>query len=161
MPQSKELEMPVETLLVVGAGPKALAVAAKAAALRELGLPTPRVIVVEATAVGANWLANGGWTDGQHRLGTSPEKDIGFPYRSNLARGQNNAINEKMMKFSWTSFLVEHGTYSEWIDRGRPSPHHHVWAKYLQWVAQKVDLELIVGTVRSIAADGRGWSVTV
>lgn len=153
----------METLLVVGAGPKALAVAAKSQVLRKLGLPAPRVIVVEAHAVGGNWLPSGGWTDGQHRLGTSPEKDIGFPYHSTWARGHNRAINAGMTAYSWTSFLVEHGTFAEWIDRGRPSPHHHVWAKYLQWVARRIDLELVLGTVRSIRQDdaGTGWSVSV
>ncbi|WP_327095416.1 lysine N(6)-hydroxylase/L-ornithine N(5)-oxygenase family protein [Nocardia vinacea] len=151
----------MDTLLVVGAGPKALAVAAKAHVLRKLGLAAPRVIVVEAHAVGGNWLPSGGWTDGQHRLGTSPEKDIGFPYHSTWARGHNRAIDEAMMAYSWTSFLVEHGTYAEWIDRGRPSPHHHVWAKYLQWVARAIDLELVFGTVDSVAAAADGWLVSV
>ncbi|MEU7765387.1 SidA/IucD/PvdA family monooxygenase [Nocardia sp. NPDC049190] len=150
----------MQTLLVIGAGPKALAVAAKAHVLRELNVPAPRVIVVEAQAVGGNWLPSGGWTDGRHRLGTSPEKDIGFPYHSTSARGRNRAINEAMMAYSWTSFLVDQGTYAEWIDRGRPSPQHHVWAKYLQWVARAIDLELVYGTVQSIAADSDGWRVT-
>ncbi|MFQ6324657.1 SidA/IucD/PvdA family monooxygenase [Nocardia sp. CWNU-33] len=155
----------METLLVVGAGPKALAVAAKSHVLRKLGLPAPRVIVVEAHAVGGNWLPSGGWTDGRHRLGTSPEKDIGFPYHSTWARGHNGAINEAMMAYSWTAFLVEHGTYAEWIDRGRPSPQHHVWAKYLQWVAREIDLELVLGAVGSIRqrpdAAVEGWLVSV
>ncbi|WP_062983201.1 SidA/IucD/PvdA family monooxygenase [Nocardia anaemiae] len=151
----------MDTLLVVGAGPKALAVAAKAHVLRKLGLAPPRVIVVEAHAVGGNWLPSGGWTDGQHRLGTSPEKDIGFPYHSTLVRGHNRAIDEAMMAYSWTSFLVEHGTYAEWIDRGRPSPHHHVWAKYLQWVARAIDLELVLARVDSVAAAADGWLVSV
>ncbi|MEV6771193.1 SidA/IucD/PvdA family monooxygenase [Nocardia sp. NPDC051030] len=151
----------MDTLLVVGAGPKALAVAAKSHVLRELGLPAPRVIVVEAHAVGGNWLPSGGWTDGQHRLGTSPEKDVGFPYHSTLARGHNRAIDEAMRGFSWNAFLVEHGTYAEWIDRGRPSPQHHVWAKYLQWVARKTDMDLVLGSVRGIAAAADGWLVTV
>ncbi|AXK86458.1 SidA/IucD/PvdA family monooxygenase [Nocardia farcinica] len=162
---AREWESGVETLLVVGAGPKALAVAAKSHVLRQLGLSAPRVIAVEAHAVGGNWLASGGWTDGRHRLGTSPEKDIGFPYHSTWARGHNREINEAMMAFSWTSFLVEHGTYAEWIDRGRPSPQHHVWAKYLQWVARKIDLELVLGKVRTIRQrptdGGAGWSVEV
>ncbi|WP_378737095.1 SidA/IucD/PvdA family monooxygenase [Nocardia brasiliensis] len=155
----------METLLVVGAGPKALAVAAKSHVLRNLGLPAPRVIVVEARTVGGNWLPSGGWTDGQHRLGTSPEKDIGFPYHSTWARGHNQAINAAMKAYSWTSFLVEHGTFAEWIDRGRPSPHHHVWAKYLQWVARAIDLDLVIGTVHSIKQRqngfAEGWSVAV
>ncbi|MGY4103366.1 SidA/IucD/PvdA family monooxygenase [Nocardia sp. R16R-3T] len=151
----------MDTLLVVGAGPKALAVAAKAHVLRKLGLAAPRVIVVEAHAVGGNWLPSGGWTDGRHRLGTSPEKDIGFPYHSTWARGHNRAIDEAMLAYSWTSFLVEHGTYAEWIERGRPSPQHHVWAKYLQWVARAIDLELVLGTVDSVAAAADGWLVSV
>src|SRR5690606_36359217 len=99
--------------------------------------------------------------DGRHRLGTSPEKDVGFPYHSSWARGHNRAINEAMMAFSWTSFLVERGGYAEWVDRGRPSPHHHVWAKYLQWVARKSGVEVVLGTVRTIAAAARGWEVAV
>ncbi|MFR9752295.1 SidA/IucD/PvdA family monooxygenase [Nocardia sp. 004] len=150
----------METLVVIGAGPKAIAVAAKAHVLRELGLPAPRVVVVEEQAVGANWLPSGGWTDGRHRLGTGPEKDIGFPYHSTWARGHNRAINEAMIAYSWTSFLVDQGTYAEWVDRGRPSPQHHVWAKYLQWVAARIDLELVIGTVRSVAAAADGWLVT-
>ncbi|MEV0433841.1 SidA/IucD/PvdA family monooxygenase [Nocardia sp. NPDC050413] len=150
----------MQTLLVVGAGPKALAVAAKSHVLRSLGLPAPRVVVVEAHAVGGNWLPTGGWTDGQHRLGTSPEKDIGFPYHSTWARGRNREIDRAMSAYSWTSFLIEHGTYAEWIDRGRPSPQHHVWAKYLQWVAKSIDLELVIGRVEQIRHDDR-WQVRV
>ena len=40
------------------------------------------IAVGPGSLVNANWQAEGGWTDGQHRLGTSPEKDVGFPYRS-------------------------------------------------------------------------------
>ncbi len=152
---------PVETLLVVGAGPKAMAVAAKAQVLREIGLPAPRVIIVESHAVGGNWLSTGGWTDGRHRLGTSPEKDVGFPYRSTWARGHNRAIDAAMRAYSWTSFLVENGTYAEWIDRGRPNPQHHVWARYLQWVAAKSGAEIVMGAVRRIAPASDGWLVSV
>ncbi|WP_458686157.1 SidA/IucD/PvdA family monooxygenase [Nocardia tengchongensis] len=151
----------METLLVVGAGPKALAVAAKSRVLRDLGLPAPRVTVVEAQTVGGNWLPTGGWTDGRHRLGTSPEKDVGFPYHSTWARGRNREIDEAMRAFSWTAFLVEHGTYAEWIDRGRPSPQHHVWAKYLQWVAKRSEMDLVRGAVTGIAAAADGWLVSV
>nr|WP_083905161.1 SidA/IucD/PvdA family monooxygenase [Nocardia transvalensis] len=138
-----------------------MAVAAKARVLRDLGLPAPRVVVVESHTVGGNWLPSGGWTDGQHRLGTGPEKDVGFPYHSTWARGHNRAIDQAMVGFSWTSFLVENGTYAEWVDRGRPSPQHHVWAKYLQWVAAKAEVELVSGTVRQIRAAADGWLVSV
>jgi mycobactin lysine-N-oxygenase len=65
------------TLAIVGAGAKAVAVAAKAAVLREMGVAVADVVAVERAGVAANWRAGGGWTDGRQRLGTSPEKDVG------------------------------------------------------------------------------------
>ena len=85
------------TLAVLGAGPKAVAVAAKSAELRAMGVPAPDVVVVERTGVGANWTAAGGWTDGEHRLGTSPEKDVGFPYRSALVPRRNAELDTAMI----------------------------------------------------------------
>ena len=45
------------TLAVVGAGAKAVAVAAKAAELRDMGVDAPEVVAVERTGVAANWQA--------------------------------------------------------------------------------------------------------
>ncbi|MDN6387909.1 MAG: hypothetical protein L0J86_09585, partial [Corynebacterium sp.] len=73
------------SLIILGAGPKAVAVQAKAHALRSLGLPAPTITVVDHQGVGGNWRAGGGWTDGRHQLGTSPTKDVGFPYRTRIA----------------------------------------------------------------------------
>ncbi|HEY2448879.1 MAG TPA: lysine 6-monooxygenase, partial [Mycobacterium sp.] len=77
------------TLAVLGAGVKAVAVAAKAYALGQMGVDAPEVVAVERIGVGANWQSSGGWTDGAQRLGTSPEKDVGFPYRSSLVPRRN------------------------------------------------------------------------
>ena len=60
-----------QKLAIIGAGAKAVAVAAKAAELRAMGVDAPEVIAVERTAIAANWQAAGGWTDGAHRLGTA------------------------------------------------------------------------------------------
>lgn len=38
-------------------------------------------MLIEQRAV-ADWHGTDGWTDGEPHLGTPPEKDIGFPYRS-------------------------------------------------------------------------------
>ena len=150
-----------DRLVIIGAGPKAMAIAAKAHVLASLGLCTPAVTVIEPAAVGGNWLGTGGWTNGMHRLGTSPEKDVGFPYHSTTIRGFNAEINHQMREFSWTSFLVERGTYAEWVDRGRPSPQHHLWAKYLQWVARKTGVELITGRAESIGVAENRWRIEV
>ncbi len=145
------------TLAIIGAGAKAVAVAAKAAVLQDVGVEVPEVIAVERTGVAANWRAGGGWTDGRQRLGTSPEKDIGFPYRSALVPGRNDEVDERMMRFSWQSYLVATDQFVGWIDRGRPAPTHDTWAQYLRWVADVVGLKVVRGEVVQISVDTQRW----
>jgi mycobactin lysine-N-oxygenase len=141
------------TLAVVGAGAKAVAVAAKAAELRDMGVDVPEVVAVEKTGVAANWQADGGWTDGQHRLGTSPEKDVGFPYHSTLVPRRNAELDERMTRHSWQQYLISTGQFAEWIDRGRPAPTHRRWSQYLRWVAGSVEMNVVSGEVRGISVD--------
>ncbi|HEX5144629.1 MAG TPA: NADPH-dependent L-lysine N(6)-monooxygenase MbtG [Mycobacterium sp.] len=149
------------TLAVIGAGPKAVAVAAKAAALRSMGVPAPDVVAIERTGVAANWTVAGGWTDGEHRLGTSPEKDVGFPYRSALVARRNAELDSRMMRHSWQSYLVGTGQFAEWVDRGRPAPTHRRWASYLNWVAEAVGMSVIHGEAERISVSGAQWVVQV
>jgi mycobactin lysine-N-oxygenase len=149
----------MSTLAVLGAGAKAVAVAAKAFVLREMGVEVPDVIAVERTGVGANWQASGGWTDGAHRLGTSPEKDVGFPYRSALAPRRNAELDERMMRYSWQSYLIATASFAEWVDRGRPAPTHRRWSQYLGWVAQHVGLNVVHGEVDGLAVTGDRWAL--
>src|ERR1700761_9280732 len=106
------------TFAVLGAGVKAVAVAAKAFVLREMGVEAPEGGAVERLGVGANWQASGGWTDGAQRLGTSPEKDVGFPYRSSLAPRRNAELDERMTRHSWQSYLVPPRELAQGIARG-------------------------------------------
>ncbi|EID10250.1 NADPH-dependent L-lysine N(6)-monooxygenase MbtG [Mycolicibacterium phlei] len=151
------------TLAIIGAGAKAVAVAAKAAVLRDMGVDAPDVVAVEKICVGANWQADGGWTDGAHRLGTSPEKDVGFPYRSSLVPRRNAELDERMTRLSWQQYLIATGQFAEWIDRGRPAPTHRRWSQYLNWVADNVDMNVVVGEAQQISVDTTGdaprWSV--
>ncbi|BDE15041.1 MULTISPECIES: NADPH-dependent L-lysine N(6)-monooxygenase MbtG [Mycobacterium] len=147
------------TLAVIGAGAKAVAVAAKAAVLREMGVETPDVVAIERTEVAANWLPGGGWTDGRQRLGTSPEKDVGFPYRSTLVAGRESEVDEQMMRFSWQSYLVASDQFVGWVDRGRPAPAHDTWARYLRWVAEVAGLKVVQGEARKIAVEQSRWAV--
>ena len=139
------------TLAVIGAGPKAIAVAAKAAELRAMGVPAPDVVVVERSGVAANWQSVGGWTDGNHRLGTGPEKDVGFPYRSSLVPRRNAELDERMTRHSWQAHLIATGRFAEWIDRGRPAPTHNRWSQYLRWVADEVGMTVVSGEVERIS----------
>lgn len=142
------------TLAVIGAGPKAIAVAAKAAELREMGVAAPEVVVVERAGVAANWQAVGGWTDGNHRLGTGPEKDVGFPYRSSLVSRRNAELDERMTRHSWQAYLIATGGFAEWVDRGRPAPTHKRWSQYLGWVAETIGMNVVSGEVERISVGG-------
>lgn len=147
------------TLAVIGAGAKAVAVAAKAAALNQMGIDTVDVVAIERSGVAANWGAGGGWTDGRQQLGTSPEKDIGYPYRTTLAPGRAAELDERMMRWSWQSYLVASDQFVGWIDRGRPAPTHDSWARYLRWAAEQVGLTVVHGDVVRIGADESGWQL--
>jgi mycobactin lysine-N-oxygenase len=70
------------TLAVAGAGPKGIAIAVKARALAAAGLDAPRVVLIDPGPVAGNWTGRQGYTSGSLPLGTPPEKDIGFPYRT-------------------------------------------------------------------------------
>lgn len=148
-------------LLVVGGGPKAMAIAAKAWALSACGFSVPEIVIVEKTECAANWSGDHGYTDGQHSLGTPPEKDVGFPYFANF----NSAVIQKMAEnFSWNVFLITNPgvwmDFGEWVDRGRQHPPHWVWAKYFKWVGTKSGAQLIQGEVKRIGLAGQCWNVT-
>ncbi|MCV7199493.1 NADPH-dependent L-lysine N(6)-monooxygenase MbtG [Mycobacterium angelicum] len=147
------------TLAIVGAGAKAVAVAAKSAVLRDMGVDTAEVVAIERTEVAANWLPSGGWTDGRQRLGTSPEKDVGFPYRSALVPGRDAEVDEQMIRFSWQSYLVATDQFVGWVDRGRPAPTHETWARYLQWVAEVAGLKVVRGEVLQIGLEDSRWAL--
>ncbi|HEU4362028.1 MAG TPA: NADPH-dependent L-lysine N(6)-monooxygenase MbtG [Mycobacterium sp.] len=151
--------MSTTTLAVLGAGAKAVALAAKAAVLAEMGVDVPEVVAVERTGVAANWQAVGGWTDGAQRLGTSPEKDVGFPYRSSLVPRRNGELVERMTRFSWQSYLIATGQFVQWVDRGRPAPRHRRWSAYLRWVAEQVNMTVVHGEVDQISIDGEQWAL--
>lgn len=152
-----------QTLVVIGAGPKAMAIASKNAVLAEMGLEVPEIHIIEKLEVGANWTGRSGFTNGRLPLGTSPEKDVGFPYRSSRWGGELDArVNHRMRDYSWQSFLVESGDYSDWVDRGRPAPEHKHWAQYLQWVWQGVKKRTFChrGEVTRLAIEDGRWLVS-
>lgn len=142
-------------LAVVGAGPKAAALAVKARVLKELGMGEVRIVVIERNSMAANWSGKAGFTDGQGQLGTPPEKDVGFPYRSIFG----SEVDMAMLRYSWQAHLISFNAYSDWVDRGRENPRHEKWAQYLKW-ALELGLgeteEFVVGKVEHVTpADGK------
>lgn len=128
------------SLLIVGCGPKALALLAKAEVLKHNNIDVPEIFVLEKNQVAANWCGQFGFTDGQQSLGTSPEKDIGFPYASQF-KDRVPSIDQDMQSYSWQSFKIERGEFADWVDRNRPAPSHVEWASYLKWAGQKAGID--------------------
>ena len=131
-----------------------MAVAAKAYALKSLGYEVPTITTVDPRGVGAHWVSDGGWTNGHHLLGTPPDKDVGFPYRTRLTQSpqENLHIDAALTELSWMRYLISQDTYAEWIDRGHPCPTHEEWAQYLQWVAHTIDMAVVPGRITAIRA---------
>src|SRR5260370_8621652 len=111
----------MSTLAVMGAGPKGIAIAAKARALAAAGLDAPRVVLVEPGAVAGNWTGQQGYTSGLLPLGTPPEKDIGFPYADSWGAA-SSAITAAMAEYSWPRHLIERAPYPHWRHRGPLRP---------------------------------------
>jgi mycobactin lysine-N-oxygenase len=153
------------TLLVIGAGPKAIAIAAKRHVLAKLGYPAPKVRIIDRQGIATHWTGNAGYTDGKQFLGTRPEKDIGFPYLSACwgNKALSHAVAKEMVHLSWQSFLIDQWRYPAWVDRGRTRPTHREWSQYLQWVAEQVEVDLCLGEVTSIATTPdhpKQWQLT-
>jgi mycobactin lysine-N-oxygenase len=148
------------TLAVVGAGPKGIAIAAKARAVAAAGLDAPRVVIVERGAVAGNWSGRQGYTSSLLPLGTPAEKDVGYPYADSWGTA-SSAVTAAMADYSWQRHLITHGAYADWVDRGRLRPTHRQWSGYLREVAERAEAEIVAGEVAGVeAADGR-WRVTL
>lgn len=147
------------TLLMIGAGPKSIATAAKIHVLDKLGIKVPQVKILEKERIAHHWVDKGGWTDGMQLLGTSPCKDVGYPYRTSIYPELAETIDREMLQFSWPAFLLSQGLYMDWVDRDQPHPTHTMWSQYLQWVCQQIKVPVHYGEVISIDTDGSSWTV--
>ncbi|HEY2307295.1 MAG TPA: SidA/IucD/PvdA family monooxygenase [Streptosporangiaceae bacterium] len=146
-------------LAVVGAGPKGIAIAAKARALAAAGLPVPRVVLVDRGQAAGNWSGRQGYTNGMLPLGTPPEKDVGYPYAASWGDASADVV-AAMAEYSWQRHLIRHGAYSDWVDRGRMRPAHRAWSAYLREVADAAEAEIVSGVVTGLEVTGGDrWEV--
>jgi mycobactin lysine-N-oxygenase len=153
-------------LLVVGAGAKAAGIAAKVHAINRLGLGPVSLTIVEGTEVAASWKGRNGMTSGEEPLAVTPIKDVGFPYRSFEAFGEDGeVIDEAVMGFSWQRYMVARRRYARWIDAGSPSVRHRDYGEYLTWVLSRATegIAHLAGRVAQVALDERAerWLVEV
>jgi hypothetical protein len=158
-PQSVRQSKP-DRLAIIGAGPKALAIAAKRKVLSDAGWAVPELIVIEKDKVGGHWFGASGFTDGSMALGTPPEKDLGFPYSSACWGLDNGRINASMQGFSWQSYLIGKGDFAEWVDRGKLAPRHGDWARYLKWAWDQCECEVVPARLTRIDLREDAWRLS-
>ena len=145
---------------MLGAGPKGIAIAAKARALAAAGLRAPRVVLVDRGEVAGNWSGRQGYTSGLLPLGTPPEKDVGYPYAASWGDASADVV-AAMAEYSWQRHLIRHGAYGDWVDRGRIRPTHRQWSAYLRDVADAAGAEIARSVVTGLEAAGGRWQVTL
>jgi mycobactin lysine-N-oxygenase len=152
-------------LLVVGAGAKAAGIATKVHAFNSLGLGPISLRIVEGTEVAASWKGRNGMTSGEEPLAVTPIKDVGFPYQSFREFGEaGEAIDERVMQFSWQRYMIARRRYARWIDAGSPSVRHRDYGEYLTWVLSRASegISHVDGRVTGVSLEGgERWVVEV
>jgi mycobactin lysine-N-oxygenase len=155
---------PVADLLIVGAGAKAAAIAAKVHVINELGLGPISVTVVEKTEPAASWLGRNGMTSGEEPLAIPPIKDVGFPYMSRRQFGETgDAIDAGLLPFTWQRFAIERGEYAAWVNSEAPPVRHGDYGRYLGWVLSRATegTRIYGGRVTEVSLEEDGWSIEV
>jgi mycobactin lysine-N-oxygenase len=150
-------------LAIIGAGPKAVAIAAKAHALEDARvrdrngeLISVKVTVFEKARVGAHWTGSSGYTDGAQRLCTPAVRDLGFPYSSTYGGDLDRVMFER---YSWGSYQVAKNQYAGWVNGGCKPPAHSVFAEYLTWALGQADCSPVVGEVVALNVAANKWQV--
>jgi mycobactin lysine-N-oxygenase len=147
-------------LAVIGAGPKAAALAVKARVLRDLGVKDVTLVLFDPDGPGAAWDGRHGYTDGEQSLCTPAERDLGFPY--DRATYGAAVAEEMQARFSWNRYCVAAGGgfYADWVARGQPKPRHASFAAYIAWAIGASGVTLRPSTVEAIAPQpSGGWQV--
>ncbi|MGD9735243.1 MAG: SidA/IucD/PvdA family monooxygenase [Solirubrobacterales bacterium] len=161
-----EESSPEADLLIVGAGAKAAAIAAKVHVVNQLGLGSLAVTIVEKTEPAASWLGRNGMTSGEESLAIPPIKDVGFPYQSHKQFGQaGDAIDAALLQFSWQRYATERGEYAGWVNSGEPPVRHRDYGAYLRWVLAGASdgVRIFSGRVESVTIedDPARWRIAV
>lgn len=146
--------VPTADLLIVGAGAKAAAIAAKVDTVNRLGLASLSLTIVEKTEPAASWLGRNGMTSGEEPLAIPPIKDVGFPYRSGRQFGAPGAaIDAGLLPYSWQRYAIESELWAPWINSGSPPVRHRDYGEYLSWVLSRATTGVTLLSGRAVAVD--------
>lgn len=166
MSEESGSQIAVSDLLIVGAGAKAAAIAAKVDALNRLGHAQLTVTIVEKTEPAASWLGLNGMTSGEEPLAVPPIKDIGFPYRSSRQfPAVGDELDAALLPLSWQRHSIERGEYAPWVNSGAPPILHRDYGTYLGWVLARATegVTTIRGRVVAVTLDAANerWVIEV
>jgi mycobactin lysine-N-oxygenase len=154
-----------KNIAVVGAGPKGIALAAKASVINEINVvrrrsQRVRVTLFERAEIGAHWDGRHGYTDGRQCLCTSALRDLGFPYEPTFL---GEEIQARMyQRFSWGAYRIDvDGTenFEDWVSRRSPPATHREFANYLRWAADKATAEVRRSEIVGLRAAANGWTL--
>ncbi|HEX5592582.1 MAG TPA: SidA/IucD/PvdA family monooxygenase [Solirubrobacterales bacterium] len=153
-------------ILIVGAGAKAAALAAKVHTINTLGLAEISMTVIEKTEPAASWLGRNGMTSGEEPLAIPPIKDVGFPYQSSRQFGElGDRIDAALLPLTWQHFAMERHEYAAWVNSGSPSVMHKDYGEYLGWVLERATegVSIYDGRVTEVSLneDRDRWQVEV
>lgn len=153
-------------ILIVGAGAKAAALAAKVHVINTLGIGEISMTVIEKTEPAASWLGRNGMTSGEEPLAIPPIKDVGFPYQSSRQFGElGDEIDAALLPFTWQRFAMERHEYAAWVNSGSPSVMHRDYGVYLGWVLERATegVSLYDGRVTEVtlSEEHDAWQVEV
>jgi len=153
-------------ILIVGAGAKAAALAAKVHTINTLELAEISMTVIEKTEPAASWLGRNGMTSGEEPLAIPPTKDVGFPYQSSRQFGSlGDAIDGELLPLTWQRFAMERHEYAAWVNSGSPSVMHKDFGEYLGWVLERATEGVTIYDGRvtevSLAEGHHRWQVEV
>jgi mycobactin lysine-N-oxygenase len=149
-------------IAIIGGGAKAAALAARAEVLNRFCGRNIELVIFEEKEVGANWSGAGGYTDGEARLCTPAERDLGFPYDTGKVTGVAEALHAN---YSWPAYLIatagnrSRRGYKDWVNRGRRPPSHAEFAAYLAWAIDRSKAKVVLGHVSRLQALKGGWRV--
>jgi mycobactin lysine-N-oxygenase len=149
--------VPEADLLIVGAGAKATAIAAKVHVINRLGLGPIALTIVEASEPAASWSGRNGMTSGEEPLAIPPIKDVGFPYQSHREFGDETGeeIDRAMMPFTWQQYMIAERRYVRWVNAGSPPIQHRTYGRYLAWVLSRATegVRLVHGRVTRVSLE--------
>lgn len=146
-------------LVVLGAGPKGVAIWTKHWALNKAGVSVAPIEIIERKNVGSHWKGNDGFTDGFQLLVTPSEQDLGYPYALNHEeREKALSIRNAMLTISWMQYLLSKNTYCGWVAKDRPRVEHQELVDYLNWAAEECGMKTTNANVTSIDIVDGEWA---